>query len=267
MAGGAGGSFLLRAASGDYLLARPAGEGGGGGLAHSARAPDAALWCTAGLDSATPAARWPASILLRNRVTGIGLRGTLAGPADADGLEPSYLVRQAEEEGEGEGGSVAPQLVALQHGPDRLPSEYLAELEATGLVCVPGLGPRVVAHLRALVGREMAELEAAGRPEELEFRWSPAWGYNLAHGFEAARCLAERSHHFARAQTHPLMLQLMEAYMGDGGAVPIRAAHTPVTRITLPQDGSRGPGGGWHCDTPYNLQVYPPPQRAAWLSP
>ena len=61
--------------------------------------------------------------------------------------------------------------------------------------------------------------------------------------------------------------------MGDGGAVPIRAAHTPVTRITLPQDGQRGPGGGWHCDTPYNLQYFaewraangdpefPPPRR------
>ena len=49
----------------------------------------------------------------------------------------------------------------------------------------------------------------------------------------------------------------------------------PVTRITLPQDGQRGPGGGWHCDTPYNLQFYtewraahgdppfPPPARLA----
>ena len=53
-----------------------------------------------------------------------------------------------------------------------LPSHAVSSHHRRHQVCVPGLGPRVVAHLRALVGREMADLEAACDPCSLYRRLS-----------------------------------------------------------------------------------------------
>jgi hypothetical protein len=49
----------------------------------------------------------------------------------------------------------------------------------------------------------------------------------------------------AQVHTNPVMLSILEALLGGGGN-GVRAAHPPTTRITMPQDGSLGPGGGWH---------------------
>ncbi len=51
---------------------------------------------------------------------------------------------------------------------------------------------------------------------------------------------------FGRVHTHPVVLWLLESYFG----APVRASHTPGAKIIMPQDGSIGPGQGWHSDTP-----------------
>ena len=233
---------MLRSARGTYLQLS---DGDGSTLCLGDRAPDSAMWATEGGGEGD-------AIVLRSRVAPeVAVRGTRVDTAAAgDELEPTYRLATAEGGGADPDGGVLAAPFVLQAGPDRLPSQYLEQLHTEGLVCVPAFGPRIVEHLRAIVADELERLEASGQTEQAEFRWSPKWGYNLAHAFEADRFLCERSHHFARAQTHPVMLWLMEQYMGDGGTVPIRAAHTPVTRITLPQDGSRGPGGGWCVPDP-----------------
>ena len=45
------------------------------------------------------------------------------------------------------------------------------------------------------------------------------------------------------------MLWLLESWFGT----PVRASHTPGAKIIMPQDGSLGPGQGWH-----SVRIFPP---------
>ena len=57
----------------------------------------------------------------------------------------------------------------------------------------------------------------------------------------------EQGHLFGRMHCHPVMLWLLEEMF----AAPARTGgHTPNAKVIMPQDGSWGPGQGWHSDTP-----------------
>lgn len=57
----------------------------------------------------------------------------------------------------------------------------------------------------------------------------------------------DQGHLFGRMHCHPVMLWLLEQSFG----APARCGgHTPQAKTIMPQDGSRGPGQGWHSDTP-----------------
>ena len=64
----------------------------------------------------------------------------------------------------------------------------------------------------------------------------------------------ESGHLFARLHTHPVMLWLLESWFGT----PVRASHTPGAKIIMPQDGSLGPGQGWHSVRIYLLPLILP---------
>ena len=61
----------------------------------------------------------------------------------------------------------------------------------------------------------------------------------------------ERGHLFGRVHTHPVVLWLLESYFGT----PVCASHTPGAKVIMPQDGSLGPGQGWHSDTPVSTRT------------
>ena len=61
----------------------------------------------------------------------------------------------------------------------------------------------------------------------------------------------ERGHLFGRVHTHPIVLWLLESYFGT----PVCASHTPGAKVIMPQDGSLGPGQGWHSDTPVSTRT------------
>lgn len=60
-----------------------------------------------------------------------------------------------------------------------------------------------------------------------------------------------RGYLFGRVHTHPVVLWILESYFGT----PVRASHTPGAKVIMPQDGSLGPGQGWHSDTPVSRAI------------
>lgn len=117
----------------------------------------------------------------------------------------------------------------VAHGPERLPSEYLAELRSQGwvaLTCI--LAPDVLDGLQKLGacdGYEGAEVErGADRGKHLVL--DPA---------------------MARSTVEPLSLWLCRRYMR---VEDIKLGHPPSVTALTPDDGERAVQG-WHADFPY----------------
>eukprot|EP01046_Picozoa_sp_COSAG06_P021121 COSAG06_NODE_1572_length_9064_cov_8.042052_5_plen_461_part_00 len=149
---------------------------------------------------------------------------------------------------------------AVEVGPVRLPSEHLEELRSSGFTKLRVASAADIASMKSTITQRMeslvAQREASGEERSGKGRMQE---FNLnddAEGGDDYR-LVEQAPLFARLHANPVMLHLLEAFTGG----PVRAAHPPSTRITMPQDGSLGPGGGWHCDTPYNGAVFRAWQR------
>ena len=126
-------------------------------------------------------------------------------------------------------------------GPLRLPSVHLNELRERGftklrtvsMVQVASMKTTLHQRMESLISqREAAGVEISGPGRVQEF--------NLGEEEDAFQ-LVEKSPMFARLHANPVMLHLLEAFTGG----PVRAAHPPSTRITMPQNGELGPGGGW----------------------
>ncbi len=126
-------------------------------------------------------------------------------------------------------------------GPMRLPSEHLNELREEGLTKLRAVSQEEVASMKATIQQRMESLisqrEAAGVEISGQGRIQE---FNLSEDEDTFR-LVEKSPSFARLHANPVMLHLLEAFTGS----PVRAAHPPSTRITMPQNGNLGPGGGW----------------------
>jgi hypothetical protein len=148
-----------------------------------------------------------------------------------------------------EGHPSAKTVFSVQFGPEKLPSEHLAELRATGLTKLRVCSTRETAEMRATVQRRMdaltasrdaagAEISGKGRVQE----------FNLSDPDDVEQfSMVGTDVLFAKLHSNPVMLHLLESFASCG----VRAAHPPSTRITMPQDGTIGPGGGWHCDSKY----------------
>jgi hypothetical protein len=111
------------------------------------------------------------------------------------------------------------------HGPERLPSEYLAEMKAQGwvaLACI--LPPDVLDGLQRLGGVDAYEGAEMDRARQLAL--DPA---------------------MARSIVEPLSLWLCRQYMR---VQDIKLGHPPSVTALTPDDGER-PVQGWHSDFPY----------------
>ena len=154
-------------------------------------------------------------------------------------------------------GMAAGSVFTVEIGPIMLPSEHLAELRETGLTKIRLCCAAAVAEMKATMQERMdllvAEREADGDEVSGDGRIQEFNLGNDAGNFS----LVEQQPLFAKLHSNPIMLHMLETFAGG----PVRAAHAPSTRITMPQDGSLGPGGGWHCDTPYNAKPFRDYQR------
>jgi hypothetical protein len=171
----------------------------------------------------------------KHPVHGVALTSTEVEPAaativvDAAGETGSPVQLHCEELGDMAGDSVAENgscggfaaaTFTSLWGPDRLPSEYLEELTATGLVTMPALlAPEKVAQLQAL----------ATAWEEPEYEGKP---------------LVLRSSLGVKSSTHPVALWVIKSYLKTDG---VKLAHSPGFSI-LPPDGGTGGTQGWSAD-------------------
>jgi hypothetical protein len=116
--------------------------------------------------------------------------------------------------------------VSVSRGPEKLPSEYLAELRRDGLVCLDSIvGSDVVEGLRrvACVGPYEALEPTMGIPKICQ---------------DAA---------VGRALTEPVSLWVLRQYLGHHD---IHLGHPPGMAVVHPDQLARA-GRGWHMDQPY----------------
>ena len=119
----------------------------------------------------------------------------------------------------------APAGVSVARGPERRPSEYLAEFRAQGWVALTQiLPPDVLEGLQRLGGTDAFEGPGEERAQQLAL--GPA---------------------LARATVEPLSLWLCREYMRTAD---IKLGHPPGVTALTPDDGAR-PVQGWHSDFPY----------------
>ncbi|MEM7018132.1 MAG: phytanoyl-CoA dioxygenase family protein [Pseudomonadota bacterium] len=114
----------------------------------------------------------------------------------------------------------------VEHGPEKLPSEYLEHFFEHGWVCLTCVLPdEVVEGLEQIAGTD--------RHADLKFnRKIPTLSQNPA---------------VARTAAEPLSLWLMRQYMGTN---EVRLGHPPSLAILNKDDGERNVQG-WHSDFPY----------------
>ncbi len=193
---------LLAAPSGDWLASAD-----GRSLATHAHVDDDALWEAE-------------SGGFRHVATGVSVSSR---PGEAPGSVRLSL-GSADLGADGAPGEAAD--FSVGHGPERRPSEYLAEFRETGwvaLTCI--LPPEVVDGLQRLGGVDGHE-EAGEIPRERQLAAGPA---------------------LARATVEPVSLWLCRQYMR---VADIKLGHPPGVTALTPDDGERAVQG-WHGDFPY----------------
>ena len=117
----------------------------------------------------------------------------------------------------------------VMHGPDRLPSVALAELQETGYTVMPSLiAPRTIAALRRNFS---LDADADAGPMDA----SPPGGPNAAP--EVLKC-----------QVNPIIVYLLHAYLRDE---ELRLGGGPALATLHPQQNIDA-AGGWHSDFPYS---------------
>ena len=118
--------------------------------------------------------------------------------------------------------------VRVCHGPEKLPSEYLAHLRREGWVCLACIiDPDTVDDLQRAACTDAYEAP--------EFDKSVP---RIALHPAVARTVAE-----------PISLALIRRYMGTEN---VRVGHPPGFAVLAPDDGKL-PVQGWHADFPYNI--------------
>ena len=117
--------------------------------------------------------------------------------------------------------------VRVCHGPEKLPSEYLAHLRREGWVCLACiLPPDTVDDLQRAACTDAYEAPDFDKSVP-RIALHPAVGRTVAE---------------------PISLALVRRYMGTED---VRVGHPPGFAVLAPDDGKR-PVQGWHADFPYN---------------
>ena len=143
--------------------------------------------------------------------------------------------------------------------PQRLPSDYLADLERRGYTIMDGcLSAAMVVNVKANVQRVRERMLAD--PDTLE---GLRQQINCTHDgmFEEPwRDLLARTPAIVRGATHPVALWLIRRFLGD----ELHFGHPPSFQITRPakQLLDNLPIGGWHSDYPNPLS----PQRPSHVN-
>ena len=130
-----------------------------------------------------------------------------------------------------------PEGAKQERGPDRLPSELLADLAGEGLVCIPGLlAPAICAELLRLARATAQNLEVA--------RLSPV------HQIDHETPLVLRSKVAMNALANPVALWIIRNYLRCG----FKFAHSPGFAILQPGQGTTEEDStqDWHADYPYH---------------
>lgn len=118
--------------------------------------------------------------------------------------------------------------VRVHHGPEKLPSEYLAHLQNEGWVC-----------LTSILGADRVDdLQRAACTDAYEAPEFDKSVPRIALHPAVGRTVAE-----------PISLSLIRRYMG---IQDIRVGHPPGFAVLAPDDGKR-PVQNWHSDFPYNV--------------
>jgi hypothetical protein len=202
---------ILRPARHHALLVAPGGDWlaslDGRALATQSHVDDGALW-EAEADG------------FRHAVTGVSLRSRAGGVAGSVRLR----LGDADLGDDGAPGPAADFIIG--HGPEKLPSEYLAAFRDTGwvaLTCI--LAGDIVEGLQRLGGVDGYE-GAGDVPRDRQLSADPA---------------------LARATVEPVSLWLCRQYMR---LADIKLGHPPGVTALTPDDGER-PVQGWHGDFPY----------------
>ena len=130
----------------------------------------------------------------------------------------------------------SPAVFTALTAPPRLPSEYIAEMNAVGYAMIEGiLQPDDLAEMRTAVGQMLVE---ADQPDEGRFSLD-------------SNALLSNCPTLAKASFHPVALRCIQGYLG----VPdLQQSHIPVFTVLKPAgEKLRGPAkpGGWHSDYPY----------------
>ena len=122
----------------------------------------------------------------------------------------------------------------VSHGPERLPSEYLADLRRDGWVCLNAILPPDV------VGR-LERVACIGRYEHLEQDTSQP---KICQDAAVGKAIAE-----------PVSLWVLREYLQNGD---IHLGHPPGFNV-LPPDTLANAGRRWHSDIPYIPSASPQP--------
>lgn len=130
----------------------------------------------------------------------------------------------------------------LVAGPERLPSDHLAELREQGMTVISNvMSPPDIATLKETIAVERAQHHADESPTDGHFWISTGllWAPELA-----------------RASSHPLALWLLRQYLDTQ---EIHYCHQPIITTLKPAGKLLGkhPRGGWHSDYPYHPGVFP----------
>lgn len=117
-------------------------------------------------------------------------------------------------------------VLAISHGPEKLPSEYLQALRDDGFVCLNSIiAPEVIEGLRRVA--------CVGPYEDLE----PAMGIpKICQDVAVGRALVE-----------PVSLWVLRQYLGHQ---EVHLGHPPGMAVVEPNILARA-GRGWHMDQPY----------------
>ena len=150
---------------------------------------------------------------------------------------------------------------AARDAPSRLPSVYLAELEAQGWTCVDNImSPDHVSHMIAATNavrekhaEKEAKVKAAQDTRPYKSNDNLIRPGALLAGTDDASLLG-MTPAVAQALMHPISLHLIETYLG---AESIHYCQCPGFSIMRPAektgDLARVEPGGWHSDYPYPL--------------
>ena len=148
------------------------------------------------------------------------------------------------------------QTFVIERGPDRRISEYVASMQNNGFCVLTALLPTSLTdHLRAACHRVQDPAYDGDVSVTWNFTGLPVSGQPKGKVARASiHNLVSETPATTTASVNPVALAVIRKYLRCRA---IKFGHSPQVSCLKPQDGSLGPGSGWHSDWPYRLESPP----------